>query len=348
MQRYLLWTSYGPLIRDASGVTPGSKEWYMYGQQGDTHTDTVACYRSLTNDKTADEYLMRFASPYQRYLVNNDLDELIEGVQKAAREMRTNFRIMTEELLQTDRAGLPMMQETVGTYTGALHNWRDGLLPTMAVTWDVPDTDFAALVVASTDKRLRTWVYSFHDEPVRMGLRIWRLTPGVYAAVHGEIMPGEGGGNMRYGWSDPDRFTFRRRLDTYYVNVPPHKPYCIDLRLVQPIEVSATAPDAAIADRDVAMPFPGTLTAIVHSVGSEPMNSMLVTLEAKDDAGSWKRVAEQQTGELAAPDFDPITQTMTFENVPAATAYRVVLDPDHELDELYEGNNVGLLTAAAN
>jgi hypothetical protein len=346
MQQYLYRTSYGPLIKDSSQLRPGTREWVIVGQQGDSHTDTMACFRGVTGDKTVDEYLMRFASPYQRYLVDNDLEKLIAGVEQAAKEMRTNFRLMTEELLQTDRAGLPMMQESVGAYTGALHNWRDGLLPTMAVTWDVPDANFAAMVVAGTDVRLRTWVYSFHDEPVRMGLRIWRLTPGVYTAVHGEIMPGEGRGNLRYGWSDPSDFIFRRRLDTCYVTVPPRKPYCIDLRLVRPIDVPAMAADAAIADRDVAMQSPGTLTAVVHNVGNETMNDVSVVLETSDDSRLWKRVAEQRTETLPAPGFDPVTRKLLFKNVPAAKAYRVTLDPDNKLDELYEGNNVGTLTVA--
>lgn len=345
MWQYLFRTSYGPLFTDPGRLTPGSKEWAICGQQGDTHTDTVACFRWLSGDRTADEYLMRFASPYQRYMVTNNLDALIKGVESAAKGMRTSFRLMTRELLQTDRAGLPMMRESLGAYTGALHNWRDGLLPTMAVTWDVPDTDFAALVVAGTDERLRTWVYSFHDEPVRMGLRIWRLTPGVYAASHGEIMSGEST-NLRYRWSDPEDFTFRRRLDTYYVNVPPRKAYAIDLRLLKPIEVSPTAPDAAVADRDVTMTAPDTLAVVVHNVGSEPIGTVAVALEVQDDASRWKRIAKQQTGGLPTPGFDPVKETLIFKKVPAARAYRVVLDPDQQIDELYEANNIGTLVPA--
>lgn len=346
MYQYLFRTSMGPLVRHTKDLRPGSREWVICGQQGDTHTDTVACFRWLSGDRTMDEYLMRFAAPYQRYLVDNDLDSLMKGVERAARNMRTSFRLMTEELLQTDRAGLPMTRESVGAFTGALHTWRDGLLPTMAVTWEVPDTDFAGLVVAGTDKRLRTWVYSFHDQPVRMGLRIWRLTPGVYAASHGEIMKGEST-NLRYGWSDPEEFTYRRRLDTYYVNVPPRKAYAIDLRLVRPIDVPATAPDAALAGRDLAMPSPGTLTAVIHSIGSDRIPALVAALETQDEASSWKRIARQSIGEMPAPGFDPVTETVTFTDVPPAKTYRVVLDPDGQLDELYEGNNIAVLSVAA-
>ncbi len=245
MQQYLMRTSFGPLFKDDVRRNVGSREWVIYGQQGDTHTDTVASFRWVTGDRTVDEYLLRFPSPYQRYMVTNDLDDLVKAIEGAARSMRVNFRLMTEELLQTDRAGLPCSRESLGAYTGAVHNWRDGLMPAMAVTWEVPDPHFAALVVASTDRRLRVWVYSFHDEPIRVGMRIWRLTPGRYAATHGEILPGETT-NRRYGWCDPESFTYRRPLDTYRVNIPPRRPYCVDLRLVEPVDVPATAPDPAI------------------------------------------------------------------------------------------------------
>ncbi|MBI4580930.1 MAG: hypothetical protein HY718_14580, partial [Planctomycetes bacterium] len=346
MYQYLMRTSTGPLVKNDGHLQPGSPEWTLYGQQFDAHSDTLASFRRLTGDRTADEYLLRFASPYQHYVVTNELDALLQRVESAAKGMRVNFRIMTEELLQTDRAGLPAMRESVGAYTGALHNWRDGLLPTMAVTWEVPDRQFAALVVASTDVRLRVWVYSFHDRPVRMGMRIWRLRPGVYWASHGKILPGEST-NLRYAWNEGEEFTFRRRLDTYDVDVPPREAWAIDLRLVRSVDVPATAPDAAIADRDLAMPTMGTLTSTVHNVGSEAMREVLAVLETDNGDGHWSRVAEQRTGTLPAPGLDPVTQTLTFRDVPAARLYRVRLDPDRQLDELYEGNNQAELRVAA-
>ncbi len=342
MYHYCLWGSYGPLIRNDGRLKPGSREWVISGQQGDSHTDTMALFRWLSGDRTMEEYLLRFAAPYQRYLVTNDLDTLMKSVEKAARSMRVNFRLMTEELLQTDRAGLPATRETIGAYTGALATWRDGLTPTMAVTWEVPDPDFAALVVAATDTRLRTWVYSFHDQPIRVGMRIWRLTPGVYQATQGEILPGESV-NRRYGWSEPTRFTYRRRLDTYYVDVPPRKPFAIDLRRLNPLDVPQTAPDAAIADRDVSLGAPDVLLATMHSIGSEPLPGLTVALEARQPDGTWKRVAERKTGQLPAPELDPAVRKFEFVGFPKAPAYRVVLDADQKVDELYEGNNTATL-----
>ena len=344
--RYLMWTSTGPLLRgDASSYKPGSRERMLRAQQGDTQNDTVALFWWLTGDRTADEYLLRFASPYQRYMVTNDLNGLMKSVETAAKSLRTNFRLMTEEQLQTDRAGLPASGETLGAFTGAIHTWRDGLTPTMAVTWDVPDTNFAALVVASSDKRMRVWVYSFHDQPVTMGMRLWRLTPGVYETRCGAILPGEST-NLRYEWTPGEPFTYRRRADSYRISVPPHVAYAIDLRLTEPIEVPSTAPDLAIADRDVKLETAGTIQAVVHNVGNAEAHNVKVQLEWRDTpAGRWQ-VAETQTiDRMALPELEPVTQTIEFTKVASGSAYRVVLDPDQKLDELFEGNNVGTLHA---
>lgn len=345
MHRHCYFSSFGPLVPTASRPVPGSRGWILAGQQGDTHTDTMASFHWLSGDRTVEEYLLRFATPYQRYAVTHDLDALIKAVELAAKAMRVNFRLMTEELLQTDRAGLPGIGETLGAYTGAIHTWRDALMPTMALTWEVPDPHFAALVVAATETRLRVWIYSFHDRTVRLGMRLWRLIPGLYLATHGEILPGEST-NLRYRWSDPEDFTYRRRLDTYRVDVPPRKPYVVDLRLVRCIEVPSTAPDPAIADRDVVLAEPGTLQVTVHNLGSRPADQVVVALEAQDECGEWKRVSELRTGHLAAPELDPVTETLRFERVPAAGTYRVILDPGQRIDELYEGNNVGTGRAA--
>lgn len=346
MYRYLMWDSYGPLLTNRRPFPPGSREWLLCGQQGDTHTDTVALFRWLTGDKTADEYLLRFATPYQRYQVDNDLKALTEAVARSARSLRTNFRLLTEELLQTDRAGLPATRETLGAYTGAPSTWRDALSPSIAVTWEVPDPHFAALVVASTPQRLRVWVYSFHDQPVRMGLRLWQLTPGRYWATQGEILPGEST-NLRYRWDEPVEFTYRRRLDTYWLSVPPRRKCAIDLRLAKPLAVPAQAPDAGIADRDLVLTTPRTLRATVHSLGSEPLNAILVALEARHPQGRWERVATRHTNPLPAPAFEAVTQTLEFRDLPPAGAYRVVLDPDNQVDELFEGNNLGTLSASS-
>lgn len=344
MYIYTMNTSYGPLIRDEQ--PPGSRLWGLGGHQGSGNIDFLTSFRWLSGDRTVDEYVLRFAKPVQRYFVDNDLDTFIRAIERSARSMRFNFRLMTKELLQTDRAGLPGTIDTFGAFTGGLHIWRESLLPTMAVTWDVPDPDFAALVVCAQRDRLRAWVYSFHDQPVRVGARIWwRLVPGIYWASHGAILPGEQG-NLRYGWSEPESFTYRRPLDTYFFDVPPRTAYAVDLRLAHPLDLPETSPDLAVATRDIVVNGGGVVRVTVHNLGNAPVERTVVALAAKKDE-QWQEPVRQQTGPLVAAAFDPVTRTLAFPAVPGATAYRVVMDPDNALDELYEGNNTAEWTVGS-
>ena len=51
----------------------------------------------------------------------------------------------------------------------------------------------------------------------------------------------------------------------------------------------------------------------------------------------------KRTGTLIAPGFDPVTEILVFNDAPTAAAYRVIVDPENRIDELYEGNNAGIL-----
>jgi hypothetical protein len=270
--------------------------------------------------------------------VTNDLEAYIAAIERAAKSMRNNFRLMTEEVLQTDRAGLPGSLHSYGAFTGGLTSWRDAYVPDMAVTWEAPDTEFAALVVASSAERLRVWIYSFHDETMTYGLRLWKLAPGLYEAVHGEILPGEGP-NHRYGWSEPEPFTFRRKLDTYRVEVPPRVPYAVDLRLVERVEMPGTAPDPAIGPGDVQRTGDGTIRVTVHNLGSAACSEGVdVMLVPGTEPGGVPEV-RARTGLLPAPKLESIAEVVSLDDPAPGQSLRIVLDPDDEIAELYEGNN---------
>jgi hypothetical protein len=73
------------------------------------------------------------------------------------------------------------------------------------------------------------------------------------------------------------------------------------------------------------------------------VQGVLVALEAQDGDGDWEQIATQRTGTLITPGFDPVTEVLIFNDVPSAAAYRVRVDPENRIEELYEGNNAGIL-----
>ena len=88
-------------------------------------------------------------------------------------------------MLQTDRAGLDGSVDVLSAYTGAVRDFTDSATPTIAATWDSPNLDFAAVVLAADTRTLRIRLYSFADKPVSLGLHAWRLAPGRYTLTAG-------------------------------------------------------------------------------------------------------------------------------------------------------------------
>jgi hypothetical protein len=333
----------GPMLK---GDSPeGSEDWQLEGLPHfpfnmPTEQNKVALYRWLTGDTVYDEYTFRFGDPTIVYRVTGDLDTYLKSFEGAAKGIRNNLELQTTEVLSTDRTGLGAPLSVFGAYTGAVANLRDAATPTFAVTYDTPTTDFAALVTDASDERLRVWLYNFDDDPMPVGLKLWRLRPGHYILNQGEQLPGEVPQQHRYGWLAPRRVDVLRRAEGPTVMVPPRKVWVVDLRLEQPIYVFDTACDLAIGTGDVTRTSDG-IKVTVHNIGNDVAQPFTVALQEKagDD---WRTVAEKTVAALPAPkDFEPSRTTITFamEQTEVHHDYRVVVDPDDQQFELCEANN---------
>jgi hypothetical protein len=250
--------------------------------------------------------------------------------------------------MATDRYWIPATNEVWGAYSGAIQGTRDARVPMMAVTYETPTTDFAALVVENHPERVRLWFYSFWDEPTEVGLKLWRLVPGEYILNHGKIEPGERDFQKRYRWGEPEQVTVLRQGDVVPVTVPPQVEYCIDLRLDRELPVPQKAADLAIHPRDVTMTERGT-EAVIANLGSAEAKDFSVRLERKD-RDLWFTVDSKRIERLSQPvDFELFKETVKFEvpNPVRDEPLRVVLDPEDQLFELCETNNVAEVKAAA-
>lgn len=299
----------------------------------------TALYKWLTGERVYDEYTLRFGDPAQNYRVNYDLDTYQASFARAATSQRNNLELQTTEVLSTDRAALGSALTVFGAYTGAVCGLRDAATPTFAVTYDTPDNDFAALVTESTPKRLRVWLYSFHDKPMRMGLKLWQLTPGSYVLNQGELVSGEHSFQHRYRWVSPSQVKVTHRADVVYVSVPAGKVWVVDLRLDTPIPVPKSAPDLAVGPSDVRR-VGNTLSVTVHNVGNAASAVSTVLAQVERD-GRWITVGKAGVPALAAPkDFLPSRRSVTIpaKNL-AGGRSRILIDPSDKQYEICETNN---------
>lgn len=333
----------GPRRAAGSGA-PGSPAWAQARVQGWNLRDTLAQYRWLEGDTAFDDLLLPVATPAVRFLITGDRAVYEASFARTARSLRDNFALRTSEVIMTDRAGLGGAAATFAAYTGGVRLWRSSGLPTMAVTWIVPDPDFAALVTEAGPGRLRARLYHFHEEPIDVGLRLWRLRPGRYALRAGEILPGDGGRPDRHARGPAREVEILHRGETVTVPVPPRTPYAVDLVLLAAREVPPRAPDLAIARRDIdGIRSRGgvTLRVRVHNVGSADARD--VRVRAEDPRRH--AVAETAIDHLPAPrDLTPSMRRVEIHlaGADAAGPFRVVLDPEDRIFEIFEGNNAAL------
>jgi hypothetical protein len=332
----------GPLRR-LDLTKPRDNPENLLATQAHTATQRItAVYKWLTGERVYDEYTLRGPSPTQRYQIDYDLEAYGSYFVKLARSMRVNIARRTSEVLQTDRAGLQGAWDVLGAYTGAVRDFVDGATPTLAVTWDTPDLNYAALVTEATSERLRVRLYNFNNQPMRVGLRPWRLVPGKYVLNGGEPVPGEQPVQSRYTWGEPVEVEHRCRGTPISIEVPSRKEWVVDLRLKKAIDRPRDLPDLAIHARDIRHDAgSGKLMVTVHNIGATVAGPFAVGVAQHGVAKPTQSVRVE--GLPAISKFEPVTREIALPVDGLKGTCRVILDVDLEIEEIYEGNNVATI-----
>lgn len=342
--------------RDATELTTGSAEWAVAKLQAYRLVgESLPGYRWVSGDLSYDENIQALAGSdvkrlatkaYTRYLVDHDLDAFSEAIQKQTETRRYNFELQTQEVLATDRAGIPV-DDFFGAYTGAARRWSDMGVPSVAVTWVADDTNFAALVQTATDRRLKLRIYQFSDKPVRLGMRLWQLRPGRYERVAGPEETADDG--VRRVESSLHTFDVRYRGQIEYVEVPPRQSFAVDVRLIQPAAPPGPLPDLAIGRGDVTVsPLPDDTLEVkvrVHNIGAADAGAARVSLRT----GADKTIAEAALPPIPAPnDLTPkvVEVRLVAPKSAVASGRRVDVQLDGGAEDANPLNNTRLLPPA--
>ncbi|MBN1671081.1 MAG: hypothetical protein JXR37_08620 [Kiritimatiellae bacterium] len=203
---------------------------------------------------------------------------------------------------------------------------------TMAVSWEGFGTDYAALVIGNEPRYLRVLLYNFSNRPLSGHARLWRLEHGQYQL---EMGPDEDG-NSRIDRAEVDRQLDLARGDRIALTLPPGVPTLLRLRQLGPLDSLRTRPDLAICRQELKVAGQ-TLSGTVHNIGSAPAPEVVVAV--LDTKG--KSLARKALGELAAP-ADLAAKRSPFALSlpgPPQKGWRLVVDPDRRVPEIYEGNN---------
>jgi hypothetical protein len=234
----------------------------------------------------------------------------------------------TEAGMFTDGAYMPGVYDVkpflVGGQVGAP---PDQL--TMAVSWeDGCGASIPRWVETASDERFMAHLYSYESVPRDITARLLRLKKGVYRME----LAGEGKDAARGVLLSQTREL--RRFSLVSVPVEPGCEYRLTVELEKALPCPEALPDLAVDGLKIEG---DRLQAEVLNFGNAPVDAVTVSLE--DSAG---RVLERKTVSSLkdARDFIWGRQDVSFtlSNRPAGL-YRVVVDPDCALEEIFKENN---------
>lgn len=242
---------------------------------------------------------------------------------------------MTEARVHTDNQrgfGRELLVNTA--LGGRVQGYTEPFPPSIAATWELPDiASLARLVSYADESRLAVNCFNFTGKPLETAMRVWRLQPGNYTVSVGPDVDDDGeiDGEPWHTETMP-----LRRFSTIPLEIPPGRDTAITLELKEPSQRSRQLPDLAISPADIAV-HGDAVKVTVHNLGA--VSALNVRVALVNEAGD--TVAEQ-----TIPRLDSPRQTLAAQHAAVAlyakrgtSPLRVVVDPDNQIDEVYEENN---------
>lgn len=298
----------------------------------------LAATRTIFYDR-----LLHFGeASYLRYLMSGNKDCITFSADTIGYLIdKRGIEMVTTECVMTDRVGLGGTIENClyGPFTGGIAGWGGIGMPNFAVRWENLGRHVAVLVQESGRDELRLLAYNFGPEDRLVGMRLWQLAPGgKYLLTQG---PDADGDDVADSIALQESFELEHRGDIRNLELPVGEVQVIAIK--QTAEPTGALPmvDVGVSSADIGYES-GVLTVDVHNLGNEPVQDLRVLIYDGPPAAG-ELIAEQVIANLKAPvELIPRTATLGFEWLPEDRRHviSVVLDPDNELAEITESNNV--------
>ncbi len=271
------------------------------------------------------------AGGFADYVVNGNLDSLLEDVRHTVAHLQAYGAYYTEFEPFTDRLFLwPITQQVSAAYLGGYYQ-RIYTANSHAVSWAGFGTDYAALCLHARPDGLKFLVYSFADEPMAGEMTVWGLEHANYTVRQGldedrdDVLDAETSQMMKMQL---------HRGVTIPVWLEPRKVTVIEVTQMNTLPDIRERADLALSAREIVR-RDGGVEGIVHNIGSQEAPAVVALVNPYAET-----VQTLDFGTLAAPlDLYPKRITFRFEGVPNEKGWAVVLDAGNAVLEIYEGNN---------
>lgn len=203
---------------------------------------------------------------------------------------------------------------------------------TLGVGWlegGGPET--GRLVEYSGNDGFQTAMYSFstHEKPVTVCF--YRLEPGTYVVS----LKADEDNNGSYETVLVNEEQDFRRFDTFSFTLPPQVPVFFDVKQIKKAPDPGALPDLAVSSYFVERKGSDVVVTI-YNIGNAPSGAFTVSVVDEKSAV----ISQVRVNSLdGSGDFVPKKATVTFPKVPRKGIYRIAVDPEDIVREIYEGNN---------
>jgi hypothetical protein len=232
----------------------------------------------------------------------------------------------------TDRIFFSRLQRYVslcylGGYCG-----RGDFHPTTALSWEGFGTTIGALVLDNRRQRLTVAVYSYADEPLSGGIRVWRLDHGLYEVTTGV----DGDGDFQIDTGEHSIQVTLARGSRLPLALAPQVVTVLRVVQIEARQPIHLRPDLAISARELQLDD-GTVSGRVHNIGSVDVDEVVVGVVDAEGQVLERCVC----GGLQAPrDLWPKTVSFALALPgPVEAGWEIVVDPEGRLDEIDKDNN---------
>ncbi len=297
-------------------------------------------YQAGLLDDLDDETLQALEErdPYLAVLRRGDRGPLLEALRNDIAHLQRFKYMYTEAEQFTDRIFLSSVNNAAKAYCGA-YTTRNKYSHGLSANWEGFGTEFAALVLDAADDRLKAAVYSFADQPMEGGLRVWRLEHGRYRVAVGPDADGDDALDAPV----EAREMQLRRHSLVPLRLEPRQVTIVEIEQVETLEPIHDRPDLALSPVDTVVEG-SAVRGVVHNIGRMPVASAVLALVSADG----EVVASETLTDIPGigEDLEPVRVEYELTGVPEdAAGWSVIIDQAETVDEICEANNAVRLGA---
>ncbi|MBM4085779.1 MAG: hypothetical protein FJ272_13405 [Planctomycetes bacterium] len=270
-----------------------------------------------------------------------DKQALCDALKADIAELQRFWPMYTHAEVFTDRVFLYAIANAAMCYTGG-YATRNKFNHTHAASWEGFGTDYAALVLRARRDHFKALIYNFRSEPTSGRIRLWTLDHGRYRLTLGPDADADDNADKVTETRFLGENGFLRpveigRATALSLTLPPKTVMVLELKPVEKLPSLLDRADLAIAAREIQVKD-GAVSGVVHNIGAK--DAPAFTLALLDATGKVR--ATQKLGPLAAPlDLEPKRIPFRFAPIgPDLRGWKLVVDPDGEVPEIFEENNV--------